>query len=166
MKMYRPREIQLNRLLTIHTWNVKLLTIDNWNVKVYTITHQSRFESAVTLQSAITKLPGWLGKSQATGFETHGAAFLIVHEGLDGVWTLINWWMCGELLQSLTFFTSYETPTEFQPFPQEGFAACVWELEVIVFERSMWIEHMLKKADNPSFDQYLQASLSTGVERY
>ncbi|HMW01406.1 MAG TPA: hypothetical protein PKE58_14810 [Acidobacteriota bacterium] len=150
MKMYRPRKIQLNRRLAIN----------NWNVKVYTITHQSRFESAVTLQSAIARLPGWLEKSRATGFETHGVAFLIVHEGLDGVWTLINWWMCDELLQSLTFFTSYKTPTEFQPFPQEGFAACVWELEVIVFERSMWIEHILKKADTPSFDQYLQASLN------
>ncbi|HNG94709.1 MAG TPA: hypothetical protein PLB32_18045 [Acidobacteriota bacterium] len=150
MKMYRPRKIQLNRRLAIN----------NWNVKVYTITHQSRFESVVTLQSAIARLPGWLEKSRATGFETHGVAFLIVHEGLDGVWTLINWWMCDELLQSLTFFTSYKTPTEFQPFPQEGFAACVWELEVIVFERSMWIEHILKKADTPSFDQYLQASLN------
>lgn len=150
MQMYKPRNTEFKRLLTIN----------NWTVKVYTITNRSRFESAVTLQSALAKLPEWLEKSKTLGFETYGIAFLIVHEGTDGVWTLINWWTGGEILQSLTYYTDFDIPTEFQTRLQEGFMACVWELAVITFERAMWIEHILKKAHQPDFNTYFEKTLS------
>lgn len=151
MNRYKPRTTEFKQLLTIN----------NWTVKVYTITNRSRFESAVTLQSAVAMLPEWLEKSKAVEFETYGIAFLIVHEGTDGVWTLINWWTGGEILRSLTYYTDFDTPTEFQTRPQEGFMACVWEMAVITFERAMWIEHILKNACQPDFKAYFQKTLST-----
>lgn len=143
-----------------------LLTADDWKIKVYTITNRTRFESLPTLQSAVAKLPEWLEKFQTHSFENYGTAFLIVHEGIDGVWSLINCWVGGEILQSMTFYTSFEAPTEFQTFPKEGFMACVWEMEVILFERAMWIEHILKKAEKPDFETYFQKSLSIGEREY
>jgi hypothetical protein len=150
MKIYKPREIKLNQLLTINSWKIK----------VYTITNRTQFESAITLQSAVAKLPEWLEKSQLIGFGTYETAFLIVHEGIDGVWTLINWWTDGEILQGMTFYTNFDCPTEFQKLPKEGFMACVWEMEVILFERGMWIEHILKKAKKPDFETYFHKSLN------
>lgn len=153
MEIYKPRNIEFKRLLTI----------SNWTIKVYTITSRTRFESAVTLQSAVAKLPEWLEKSKALGFETYETAFLIVHEGTDGVWSLVNWWIGGEMLQSMTFYTDFDTPTEFQMLPEEGFMACVWEMAVIAFERAMWIEHILKKACQPDFNTYFEKTLSHGA---
>lgn len=150
MKIYKPRRTRLN----------KILAVNDWTVKVYTITTQKQFNSEITLDGAIRKLPEWLEKAQNQGFEIYKVAFLIVHEGLDGVWNLISWWTEGEILQSLTFFAAFDSPREFQAVLKEGFMACVWEMEVILFERDMWIEHVLKKADKPDFETYLHKSLN------
>jgi hypothetical protein len=94
---------------------------------------------------------------------TYNAAFLIVHEAGDGIWSLINWWIGGEMLQSTTFHTSFEQLDEFQLLPEEGFMACVWEIPIIAFERAMWVEHILKKANPPDFKAYLEQYLSKEV---
>ncbi len=150
MRVFKQRKTKLHQLLSI----------DGWTVKIYTITIRPQFASSTTLRAAIAKLPEWLEKSRQLGLETYGTAFLIVHEGTDGVWTLVNWWTGGEILQSLTFHTDFNAPTEFQPFRGEGFVACVWEMAVIVFERAMWIEHILKKARQPDFETYFAQTLT------
>lgn len=153
MKTYQPRRVEFNRMVTI----------DGWNVKVYQITYRLQFESKGVLNKAILKLPEWLEKSKTLGLETYRTAFLIVHEGRDGVWTLLNWWIGGEMLQSITFYTDFNRPNEFQMLPKEGFMACVWEMAVTNFEREMWIEHILKKAEHPNFTAYLEANLNKEV---
>ena len=141
----------------------QLLTVGDWTIKVYTITHRASFAAETTLENAMAELPKWLEKSKALKFPTYNLAFLIVHEGRDGVWTLINWWRGGEMLQSTTYYTNFEYPDEFVMLPHEGFMACVWELAVISFERAMWVEYVLKKADKPDFASYLQKYLSKEV---
>ncbi|MBX7219229.1 MAG: hypothetical protein K1Y36_04730 [Blastocatellia bacterium] len=148
MNHYQPRKITL----------VRFLTVNNWKIKIYTITRQTRFAFGTTMQAALSALPAWLEQSRTLGFENYETAFLIVHEGIDGIWTLLNWWVEGGILYSRTFFTALTAPTEFQVLPREGFMSCVWEMEVIHFERAMWIEHILKKADQPDFERYWQAS--------
>lgn len=153
MQVYKPRKVEFNRLVTT----------GGWSVKVYQLTCRSKFESEGVLDNAILNLPSWLEKSERLGFETHRTAFLIVHEGRDGVWTLLNWWIGGEMLRSITFYTDFNQPNEFLRLPKEGFMTCVWEMAVTIFEREMWIEHVLKKADNPNFTAYLGANLNGKV---
>lgn len=153
MKTYKPRRVEFNRMVTV----------DGWNVKVYQITYRLQFESEEVLNKAILNLPEWLEKSKTLGRETYRTAFLIVHEGRDGVWTLLNWWTGGEMLHSITFYTDYSKPKDFQMLPKEGFMACVWEMAVTSFEREMWIEHILKKAANPDFTAYFEAHLNDEV---
>ena len=140
-----------------------MVTIDGWNVKVYQITYRLKFESKETLDKAVLNLHTWLEKSKTLDFETYRTAFLIVHEGRDGVWTLLNWWTGGEMLRSITFYTDYSKPKEFRMLPKEGFMACVWEMAVTSFEREMWIEHILKKAGSPDFTAYFEARLNAEV---
>jgi hypothetical protein len=153
MRIYKPRKVEFNRMVTT----------DGWSVKVYQLTCRLEFESKGVLDNAVLNLPKWLERSKTLGFETYRTAFLIVHEGHDGVWTLLNWWIGGEMLQSITFYTDFNKPDEFQMFPREGFMACVWEMAVIIFEREMWIEHILRQADNPDFTTYLEAHLNKEV---
>ena len=64
------------------------------------------------------------------------------------------------MLQSVTFYTSFDDANEFEKTPQKGGMACVWELEIIDFERKMWIEYILKKVENPDFAGYLNQQLN------
>lgn len=80
----------------------------------------------------------------------------MIHEGRDGVWVILSWWTGENMLRSVTFATSAAMPKEFVITPKEGGMVCVWELEVIDFERKMWIEYVLRKAKNPDFAGYLE----------
>lgn len=151
--VYKPRKVEFYRLEETN----------DWNIKVYTITCRNAFESKGVLENVIENLPILLERSKLLGFETYKAAFLIVHEGRDGIWSLLNWWIGGEMLQSTTFYTDFNKPSKIQTRPKEGFMACVWEMAVISFERKMWIEHILKKAKNPDFTGYLGKYLSKEV---
>lgn len=153
MEMYQPRKVEFHQLLTLN----------DWRIKVYTITPRASFASPSVLANAIANLPIWLEKSTALGLPIHHIAFLIVHEGRDSVWTLINWWVDENMLQSMTFFTRYEKQDAFAPLPAGSFMACVWEMAVLSFERAMWIEHILKKADQPDFTGYCQQYLHKEV---
>ncbi len=151
-KIYQPRKIEFRQIINVN----------DWSVKVYAITYQDKFESNEVLDNAILNLPKWLGKSILLGLETYKTAFLIVHEGRDGVWSLLNWWLGENMLQSVTFYTSFDDAMQFEETPKEGGMACVWEMEVINFERERWIEHILKKAEKPDFTGYLNENLNGG----
>jgi len=150
---YKPRLVELNQLAKV----------ERWDVKVYTITNRPAFESINVLENALANLPKWLARSRELEFPTYDQAFLIVHEGRDGVWTLINWWTGGEMLKSKTFFTDFDKPDEFEEVPRDGFMACVWELAVISFERSMWVECVLERSANPDLTGYSQRQLNQSV---
>ena len=153
MQPYQPRKVEFHQLLAHN----------DWRVKVYTITHRASFASPSVLASAIAKVPQWLAKADETNLPHYHIAFLIVHEGRDGVWALINWWVDENILRSTTFFTRYEQPEEFAPLPQGDFMACVWEMAVLSFERAVWIEYVLKQAGQPNFTGYCQQYLHKEV---
>lgn len=148
-KVYQPRKIKF----------CSNVSANSWNVKVYTITFRDKFESKPVLENAVTNLPKWLKKSKILGLETYQIAFLIVHEGRDGVWNILSWWTGENMLRSVTFATSTAMPNEFVLTPKDGGMVCVWELEIIDFERKMWIEHILKKAEKPDFAGYLEQKI-------
>ena len=149
-KIYQPRKVEFRQIANVN----------NWNVKVYAITYQDKFASEEVLENALANLPKWLEKSKMLGLETYKIAFLIVHEGRDGVWSLLHWWIGENMLQSVTFYTSFDNPNEFEETPKEGGMICVWELEVVEFERKAWIEYILKKAEQPDFTGYLNQTLT------
>ena len=153
MEIYKPRKIEFR----------ETVRINDWEIKVYLITSRLQFDSIAVLNSAVNRIPHWLENSKAPGLTTHNAAFLIVHEGNDGVWTLINWWTGENMLRSMTFLTKFGELVSFRPTPDTGFMACVWEMEVISFECAMWVEHILKKADEPDFPGYFKNVLSKEV---
>jgi hypothetical protein len=86
-----------------------------------------------------------------------------VHEGLDGVWTLVCWWLGGEMLHCETYYSSYSDPARFTMRPREGFMACVWEMAVIIHEREQWISHVLTYSTAPDFRAYLNTTLNAEI---
>lgn len=142
---YKPRPIHFFELFQKH----------EWSVKVYTISNKSRFDSLGILEKARELLPEWLLAAAESKLAVYKKAFLIVHEGREGVWILFSWWTGGEMLRTKVFFAAYEHPIVIKSSPYATNALlCVWELEVFAHERNAWIQHVL--VENPNYKAYLK----------
>ncbi|MBK6266072.1 hypothetical protein JKA74_13595 [Marivirga sp. S37H4] len=86
--------------------------------------------------------------------ENDRIAFLILHSGTEGIFSLINWWVGKNMLNTHIFMTSPNRPTEFTKISGDGLAPCIWELELINFERISWTNNILKN-NPPNFQLYL-----------
>ena len=151
-KKYNDRKIEFH----------DLITINDWNVKVYTITNKNEFKSFRTLTAAIKEIPNWIEEIKKSEFELeiYNIAFLIVHEGIEGVWVLLNWWIDGEILETKVYFSHYKSPAIIaDSIYSPKSLVCIWELEIIIHERKMWIEHVLMNPSKPNFKKYFQDTL-------
>ena len=142
---YEPRQIGFERVVDV----------DVWKVKVYTITNKETFGAIDILEKAIGWLPNWMGRAKTLKLPTYEMATMVVHEGRDGVWTLLNWWIGGEMMQKLTFYTDFDEPDKFEILPSDGSMACVWDMHVLTHESNSWRRHILERADAPDFNAYL-----------
>ncbi len=133
-----------------------------WQTKVYHITYQDRFSAQATLNAALATLPQWLAEAEAKTTVSGKLANLIVHEGRDGIWSILSWWVGGNMLQTQTYFSSLEQPQTLIPYAPEGSLACVWELAVINHERIAWTNHILKQAE-PDYKALLADVLNADI---
>lgn len=131
----------------------ELIRVGEWQVKTYRIGDFAHKRSEEIFSQALDQLPLWLGKAENTGLPVYQIAFLIFHEGREGMWMLLNWWTGGEMLQTHVYFCGYPREARIQPASHEGGLICVWELEVVLHERKAWIKHALREA--PDKDAYL-----------
>lgn len=152
---YKPRKVEFNQL-------VKL---DDWCVKVYTITLNENFKSQEILNAALKELPIWVENAKKSFLKTHKNAFLILHEGREGVWILMNWWTDGEILETKVYFGDYNDPDKVkESIYKPKSLICTWELAVVIHERKAWIKHVLQNAKNPKFEEYSKDVLISSYE--
>lgn len=93
------------------------------------------------------------GNEPATGFA-------ILHLGEEADWLQICWWR-ADILHARLF---QRPPGSGDPFGEpsdDSVRACVWELEVIDFERRAWATHVLAGTDRAGTDR-----AGTGVATY
>ncbi|MEO0471262.1 MAG: hypothetical protein AAF206_16655 [Bacteroidota bacterium] len=126
--------------------------LKNWQLKLYTISTQPQFSAYEAMQTILTQVPSMLRQAE----DHYDLAFLIVHEGSDGVWSILNWWTGMEMLQTHTRFTPFDQADQFQTIPQSGSMACTWEHAVIAHEKDAWLRHILKQPQQPDFNAYRQ----------
>lgn len=149
---YQQRPI---RFIEIHQHN-------NWQIKLYSISIKNEYVSTENIQNAKLHLDSWLSKSEIYNFETYKIATLILHEGKEGVFAIINWWIDENMLQNFVYLKMYNEQ-EFQLFSQDGICTCVWEMAVWWHERNAWVKHILCKHDRPDFQAYLNDQLNTDI---
>jgi hypothetical protein len=99
--------------------------------------------------------------------EDHGVGFLILHYGMDGDYLLVSQWYDANMLKH--WVRGAETgaggSVTFAPLVQRDLIACVWELEVIKFERDAWVRTVLARGrlDQAGLDAYVGATFSGWV---
>ena len=118
--------------------------VGDWRLKVYGIgTHapDARPEFvAATLDAAREALP-----------EGGGAGFVIAHDARTAGLGLVYWWANENEIHSRFFASPLDQPAAVAPLDGTEFS-CVWEMEIVDFERRAWLEHVLK---NDDLDAYL-----------
>jgi hypothetical protein len=72
--------------------------------------------------------------------------FTIAHEGVTAALGIVYWWANENEIHSSVFAAPRDDPGALEPADGTGMA-CVWELEVIDFERRAYLEDVLKHDD-------------------
>ena len=88
---------------------------------------------------------------------------LIIHEGNDANFVLLDHWAGENMLHHQVFASALERPLELTDFAHTKLAMCVWELHVLAFERQAWIDTVLRQPEQPDFDGYLALQLEGDV---
>ncbi|WP_208814153.1 hypothetical protein [Micromonospora echinofusca] len=124
-------------------------------------------------RSAIFPDPQWLQQqaaavlSEAPQPGDHPVGFLILHYGMDGNYLLVSQWYDANMLKHWVRGSTVDAggDTTFTPLAQRDLIACVWELEVIRFERDAWVNTVLAQGrlDQASRDAYLATTFSGWV---
>ena len=137
-----------------------LIEINGWKVKIYTISKSNEFDHPKFHQHVLTELPLWLSMKNSFNSTDLKTAFLILHSGTEGIFSLINWWVGENMLNTHIFLTNPIKPSEFRRITGDGLAHGIWELEIISHESNAWTNHVLKKEINPDFNAYLKDVLN------
>jgi hypothetical protein len=153
MEEYKTRKIRFK----------ELVKIDNWHIKVYTISKIGEFDHPVFYKNAINQLSKWLKQENSFDASNDKIAFLILHSGTEGIFSLINWWVGKNMLNTNIFMTNPKKLNEFKKISGDGLAPCIWELEIINHERLSWTNNILKKMPEPHYNDYLNDSISLEV---
>ncbi|MEM8736614.1 MAG: GNAT family N-acetyltransferase, partial [Planctomycetota bacterium] len=142
---YKPRTTRM----------VQVQKLEGWNLKIYTIhaADEAIDPEVITAAIQFVQQETLWPQDQSTPY-----GFTTVHRGEQAIWLLVDLWI-RDILHHFVYYASQANPTEFQIGPQDGTAACVWELEITKHERDAWVHHVLADPNHPRYDSYLEDSL-------
>lgn len=132
-----------------------------WRIKLYVIAYRGDAPRPEVVDAAKRVAETGLPQPPTTE-DRYGVGFLIVHDGRDGCWCLIDWWGEEDILFHRLFAAPSDRPWEMWP-ATDGRTACVWELAVWGFERRAWMEHVLANPAGPDLERYLAAQMDAEV---
>jgi hypothetical protein len=81
--------------------------------------------------------------------------FTIAHDAQSAGLGLVYWWANENELHRAAFVSPLDDPGALEPLQDAGLA-CVWELEIIDFERRAWLHDVLV---NDDVESYLERAL-------
>jgi len=132
------------------------LRVHGWDLKVYGIAYQQA-EPGQDLVDAARAAAAHALPEPAEGDGRHGVGFLIIHDGALGRWALVFWWSHRILLRERLFHSPTGSPLELRPVT-DGLIACIYELQVIEWERQAWLRHVLD--GQPDLQAYLDDEIT------
>lgn len=148
---YRPRPIAFDGVREI----------GGWRIKMYAITHGPEpldrpcYEQGLELaRDALPQPP-----VQA---DRPGVGFIIAHQGRGWHYLVLNWWANENEYFNRVFVKPRSGDVPWRA-ASSGESACVWDLEVIWFERQAYVETILSQPDRPDIEAYLAKHLEVAI---
>lgn len=139
---YRPRSARF----------LELWRPDGWLLKLYGLAYEGERPRAEVVKAAKRSARDALPCPARSG-DRYGTGFIIVHDGQDACWLLIDWWGYESVLHHRLLTAPLSAPREFHPAPRDV-TACVWELALLMFERDAWVSTVLTDTE-PDVGRYL-----------
>jgi hypothetical protein len=149
---YQPRSA---RFLELWEWQ-------GWRVKVNGLAAHADSPSVELVQAA-KRIAEQRLPLPAVADDRYGAAYLVVHEGRDADFVLVDWWTSGGVVQHHVYGALKGPDGQLQYNWPPGAGFCVWELAVCWFERQAWVEAILSQPAHPDFEAYFQRRIHTYV---
>ncbi|MFK7953828.1 MAG: hypothetical protein AB8B73_13365 [Ekhidna sp.] len=153
MNEYQSRKIRFK----------ELLKVEDWHIKVYTVSIDGSFNHSLFYENVKNSLTDWLQSKNSFNSVNNKVGFLILHPATEGIFSIISWWVGGNMLNSNVYLSAYGDHNRFNKISGDGLGPCVWELEVINHERLSWIKHFLKAESKPDLDAYLKDVINTEI---
>jgi len=135
---------------------------EDWRIKLYSISVRNEHVEESRLNEVKFNLSKWLEKSCAYPLDTYRMATLIIHEGKEGCFVILNWWIGENMLQNFCYLKRHGEP-DFQLYSDQGMMACIWEMAVLWHERNAWVRNILQQPQNPDVNAYLADGLNADV---
>ena len=147
---YAPRPIRYHGTSEHEGWRLKRYSIHYGEGRI----DEPAFVSGEAL--ALTSLP-----ADATTEARPGVGFLILHQGRGMNYVVLGWWDRENELPVRVFVSA---PVEGHRWrPAEGSESfCVWDLQVLWFERQAYVETVLRPGGCDPVDAYLTRVLASG----
>ena len=137
---------------------LELVECGPWRIKLYGLTAEHIRLLPELVVAAKKLFPTILPRDPAAA-DAYGVGFAGVHCGVDSNLVFVDWWANENELHHTVFTSSLDGPLDLIP-ATDGLSACVFDLQVIWFERNAWIEKVLGNPKGPDIDAYLQKRLS------
>lgn len=152
MQPYAPRPIHPDGLLETGGWRLKCYAITLPEAPV----DPAAFTSGVEL--AIRSLP-----APAVADGRPGIGIMIAHEGRGVRYVVLAWWDRENELPVRVFVAPADEGGVWRP-ARDGESFCVWDLQVLWFEREAYVETLLDPAVDEPEAEYLAEWLTVEPE--
>ena len=148
---YKPRHVNF----------VRREDVQGWQLKLYGIAVNGQ-ELRPAFVEATRDLAAQVLPQPAVGEDHYGVGFAIAHDARAVGIALVYFWKSENELHQRIYVSPKDDPAAFTPVENQP-AGCVWELEVVDFERRAWLEDVLSNPKGPDIDAYLERSFSRDV---
>lgn len=142
---YEPRSIQFWEVWRPHDWTIKVYAISSGKDPDPDLI-------AAAKDLALQRLP-----FPAVTDTRYGLGLLIVQQGNDQKYIRVGWWIRQHVLKSYLYSSDPggKDPVHFSDVTSTGVTASLWDLHVMHFERTAWINSVVNRADGPDGEEYL-----------
>jgi hypothetical protein len=148
---YKPRPIRF----------LELWETSGWRLKIYGIAYQHPLPRP-ELTAAAKKVAHQRLLESANNQKTYGVGFLGIHDGKTANFVFVDWWAEENELHHHVYISPTDRPDMLEYVTPTGLVACVWDLQVLSFERQAWVDTVLKNP-SPDLEAYLQSRLEAEV---
>lgn len=145
-KPYLPRRID-----PLATWNHQ-----GWQLKRYGIEFAGTSSPTDIFERAYSRVASWL-PPRATTADRPGVGWMLEHRGKTMDYLVVGWWDNENELRMKIWVTKNG---QWREALTESF--CVWDMQVMAFERNAFVETLLQK--EPDIAAYMNQHLTISLE--
>ncbi len=130
----------------------------DWRLKAYGISCGDVPLMPELLAAARQLAAEKLAEITAAGDHYH-VGFVGVHQGKTAHFIFVDWWAQENELHHHVYVAPLDQPTAFRYTTPSGLIACVWDMQLMAFERDAWVGTVLR-GGLPCIEDYLQRRCS------